>query len=175
MSRWRESNMSTTSRSTEMETASYRSRNASISMENEVVTAPSALNRFIDSIRGQRRRFSRTDSASEIDDASLAKVSQNPHPNKAFQWMPSAVSFSLVDESPSSDAISYAMNSSNVISNPGSNGAHRKGKKLKVSDNEHSHGSFFLRVGAVGKYFEKIAKGLKNNVYLILQHSVWEQ
>ena len=29
----------------------------------------------------------------------------------------------------------------------------RKTKKMKVSENEHSHGSFFLRAGAVGRIF----------------------
>ena len=28
----------------------------------------------------------------------------------------------------------------------------RKSKKMKVSESEHSHGSFFLRAGAVGRY-----------------------
>lgn len=41
-------------------------------------------------------------------------------------------------------AVSYAMDGSNVIA--------PKCKKMKVSGNEHSHGSFFLRAGAVGSF-----------------------
>lgn len=31
-----------------------------------------------------------------------------------------------------------------------------KGKKLKVSENDHSHGSFFLRAGAVGQLYKQL-------------------
>ena len=70
-----------------------------------------------------------------------------------------------MDESPS-DAVSYAMNSDNVIANSTISGR-SKIKKMKVSDNEHSHGSFFLRAGAVGPYLSDVITVLHNtNIYL---------
>jgi hypothetical protein len=148
--------------------SSYRTnRSASIAMETEAMASTSTLNRFITGIRSQRRRFSRAAAAPidginnlalEIDNES--SKSPPPHHNlpgssKNLQWTPSSVGFNLVDESPS-EIVSYAMNSDNVVipncetgrvtnHSSGSN----KIKKLKVSDNEHSHGSFFLRAGAV--------------------------
>lgn len=151
---------------TDMSSGTFKFRHpSSLSLENEMMAPssghPSSLNRFMDSIRGsqgpqghQRRRFSRTDS-----NTSTTVISQNPqHPNKQFQWTPSSVSFSLVDESPTSSesAIAYAMNADSIIGDQqtGNHGnQHNKIKKMKVSDNEHSHGSFFLRAGAVGKSF----------------------
>lgn len=157
---------------------SYRSsRSASIAMETEAIASTSTLNRFITGIRSQRRRFSRTGDgvnnlALEIGNENSNSLSNHesfkspnlPGPSKNLQWTPSTVGFNLVDESPS-EIVSYAMNSDNVViasSETGRSGIHHhhsgssmngtsssKIKKLKVSDNEHSHGSFFLRAGAV--------------------------
>jgi hypothetical protein len=157
---------------------SYRS-SASIAMETEAIASTSTLNRFITGIRSQRRRFSRTgdgvnnlaleignENGSNLGNHESFKSPNLPGPSKNLQWTPSTVGFNLVDESPS-EIVSYAMNSDNVViasSETGRNSIHHhhhnsgssvngtssgKIKKLKVSDNEHSHGSFFLRAGAV--------------------------
>lgn len=34
-------------------------------------------------------------------------------------------------------------------------------RRRKTSQNDHSHGSFFLRIGAIGNYFNKIASQIK--------------
>ncbi|KAI9561301.1 hypothetical protein GHT06_012257 [Daphnia sinensis] len=157
---------------------SYRSnRSASIAMETEAIASTSTLNRFITGIRSQRRRFSRTgdgvsnlaleignETSNSLGNHDSFKSPNLPGPSKNLQWTPSSVGFNLVDESPS-EIVSYAMNSDNVVianSETGRNSIHHhhsgssmngtssgKIKKLKVSDNEHSHGSFFLRAGAV--------------------------
>lgn len=115
---------------------------------------PAPLNRILNSsIHGQRRRSIAT-SASLNDLSNYAPLppsplvtggSQSSNGHRGLQWTPSALSLNLVEET-SSDAVSYAMNSANVVVSSGSG----KVKKMKVSDNEHSHGSFFLRAGAVG-------------------------
>lgn len=179
LNKWRAANMAANSNrpspSSEQENGSVvndgnsscRSRSASVvCLENETVgSAPSPLNRFVNSIKSQRRRFSRTDlslssgsSVGDLNSDSKSVVSQNPshhsqlQQHRSLQWTPSSVGFSLGDDSLPSEAVSYAMNSDNVI---GSNARaipspRIKTKKMKVSDNEHSHGSFFLRAGAVG-------------------------
>ena len=151
--------------------SSYRTnRSASIAMETEAMASTSTLNRFITGIRSQRRRFSRAAAgpmdginnlALEIDSNESSKSPPPPHhhhlpgSSKNLQWTPSSVGFNLVDESPS-EIVSYAMNSDNVVIPncetghvTNHSGSGNKIKKLKVSDNEHSHGSFFLRAGAV--------------------------
>ena len=35
-----------------------------------------------------------------------------------------------------------------------------KPRKTKISDNEHSHGSFFLRVGAIGAFIDSLGLSL---------------
>jgi hypothetical protein len=157
--------------------SSYRSnRSASVAMESETMASTSTLNRFITGIRSQRRRFSRagpdgvnnlaleigTDGGGIESPSSSKPAGHHHHPSssgsgssssKNLQWTPSSVGFNLVDESPS-EIVSYAMNSDNVVIPSGEiTGTRTHGggkiKKLKVSNNEHSHGSFFLRAGAV--------------------------
>ena len=136
-----------------------RSRSTSVvCLENELGSNRSPLNRFVSSIRNQERR--RLSLALPGTDASPP-----PH-HPPLQWSPSSVSFSLMDESPS-DAVSYAMNSDNVIASS-TNSGRSKIKKMKVSDNDHSHGSFFLRAGAVGPYLSDVITVLHNsNIYFI--------
>lgn len=124
-----------------------------VAVEDEgVVTA--TPNRFLSSLKNSSRRRI---SATQINNNN----NESPEPqHKPLQWTPSSVSLNVVDES----TISYAMSSANVIAPSGGNGsssnAIRRGnapgskyRKMKVSDNEHSHGSFFLRAGAVGMSF----------------------
>lgn len=166
-------NSSSADHEKDIQDSSYRSsRSASIAMETEAMAAnTTSLNRFITGIRSQRRRFSRTGDGvnnlaleignenSNLSNHESFKSPNLPGPSKHLQWTPSTVGFNLVDESPS-EIVSYAMNSDNVVianSETGRNSSHHHGggsssskiKKLKVSNNEHSHGSFFLRAGAV--------------------------
>lgn len=118
------------------------SPNASISVENEASTTELSVGRFIVSnTDGQRRRFSRTDSEVKADDISKSMQA------KGLEWTPSAVTFNLTNNTPS-EIVSYSL-----MDDEGNEAAKQvKTKKLKVSDNDHSHGSFFLRVGAVGRF-----------------------
>ena len=106
-----------------------------VQMEDDaamVVTAKPS--RFISSFKNSRRRISRTDSGQQ---------------HQQLNWTPSSLSLNVVDES----AVSYAMSGANVLARaPSTAGGGVKHRKMKVSDNEHSHGSFFLRAGAVGKF-----------------------
>ncbi len=166
LSKWRESNMAN-NQSSEDESGSYNrvSHNASISLENEVSMSPSktSFNRFINSINGYRRRFSRSDSATDMREESSRSVSQNPLPqhNKNLEWTAnSAANFNTVDESPSEashQSHTFTLKSDDNVTGTGDVSNGRKTKKMKVSDNEHSHGSFFLRVGAVGQYLISLA------------------
>ena len=125
------------------------SRNASVSMENEYATSP--VGRFIvTNTEGQRRRFSRTDS--QIKEGSSKSYSQNQNSlQEKEQWASSSVKFNVADKTPceKQDVVSYSLMNQRNDANSATSG--RKSKKTKVSDNEHSHGSFFLRVGAVGR------------------------
>ncbi|XP_057371829.1 uncharacterized protein LOC130692779 [Daphnia carinata] len=159
LSRWRESNMANPTTTTEDETSDYdavRNPDSSISVENEIVSAPTPLRRFFNQFSaersGERRRFSRTDPV-DMDDSSKG-VSQNPHPSSrkssaTKQWMPQNFGLSVGD-SPN-EIVSYStMNSnSDIVTNTSGAANGRKARKTKVSDNEHSHGSLFLRAGAV--------------------------
>lgn len=162
LSKWRESNMAN-NQSSEDESGCYNrvSHNASISLENEVSMSPSktSFNRFISSINGYRRRFSRSNSATDVREESSRSVSQNPLPqhNKNLEWTANSApnNFNTVDESPSEtshQSRSFTLKSDDNVTGTGDVSNGRKTKKMKVSDNEHSHGSFFLRVGAVGQY-----------------------
>ncbi len=122
---------------------SRASDNASVSVENEVYAEKSSVGRFtISNTDGQRRRFSRTNSEVKGE---LSKSSQE----KGLQWTTSSVKFNLAEEtSTPSEIVSYS------LMDEGKGATKRvKTKKMKVSDNDHSHGSFFLRVGAVGQSF----------------------
>ena len=125
------------------------SRNASVSMENEYAASP--VGRFIvTNTEGQRRRFSRTDS--QIKEGSSKSYSQNQNSlQEKEQWASSSVKFNVADKTPceKQDVVSYSLMNQRNDANSATSG--RKSKKMKVSDNEHSHGSFFLRVGAVGR------------------------
>ncbi len=114
--------------------------------DDGVVVTPSAHNnRFISSFKNSfsRRRVSRDLSGTAT-----------PSDHKGLQWTPSSLTLNVVDES----AVSYAMSGANIIRggrsvtmNRHPTGGVIKNRKMKVSDNEHSHGSFFLRAGAVGE------------------------
>lgn len=137
------------------------SPNGSISVrvdaDSEAPSTPTpSINRLLNSsIHGQRRRsIASSTSSSDLSNYTplppsplVTGGSQSSNGHRGLQWTPSSLSFNLVEES-SSEAVSYAMNSANVVVS--SSG---RVKKMKVSDNEHSHGSFFLRAGAVGNFF----------------------
>ncbi len=115
------------------------SPNAVVSIENEYVD--SSVGRFIVSkTEGQRRRLSRTNS--EIKGESANFASQNLTPLQEKQ--------SLQCKTTPSEIVSYSLTDDRNDNTSATNSS-RKSKKMKVSDNEHSHGSFFLRVGAVGQ------------------------
>lgn len=47
-------------------------------------------------------------------------------------------------------------------------------RKRKTTQNDHSHGSFFLRIGAIGKFFfTKPPLSYSTTHIHCLQHSVW--
>ncbi len=136
----------------ESDTYSQVNHNASISMENEYAEA--SVGRFVVSNSdSQRRRFSRTDLAAEIKGEPFKSVSENPLPSKkkSLQWTPS-VKYNSIEDSPASDAMSYSVSMTSDRNNVTASSRINKSKKMKVSDNEHSHGSFFLRAGAVGQF-----------------------
>lgn len=142
-----------TTTTVEDETSDYdavRNPASSMSVENEIVSAPTPLRRFFNHFSGERRRFSRTDPV-ELDDSSKG-VSQNPHPSRKSsntkQWMPQ--NFSLGGGDSPNEIVSYStMNSNSDVTNKSGVVNGRKARKTKVSDSEHSHGSLFLRAGAV--------------------------
>ena len=154
------SNPSNNGVTTEDETSDYDSvqvdRNVSsaMSVENEISasTVPSPMRRFFNNFSGERRRFSRSDPSEMMEG-----VSSNPHPasrkssaNK--QWtMPQ--NFNLGGGgTPAGEMVSYSTmtsNNSDIVTTHSAAMNGRKAKKTKVSDNEHSHGSLFLRAGAV--------------------------
>jgi hypothetical protein len=123
---------------------------SALSVENEIVTAPSHLRRFFNNFSGERRRFSRSDPAEAEDKG----VSQNPLPasrktSGTKQW---SQNFGLGGgESGPGEIVSYCTmtNSSDITTHNAAVNGRGKAKKTKVSDNEHSHGSLFLRAGAV--------------------------
>ncbi len=121
-------------------------------MENEAFNTELSVGRFIVSnADGQRRRFSRTDSEVKGD---LSKSSQE----KGLDGTSSAVKFNLTDNT-QSEIVSYSL-----MDDEGNEATKQvKTKKLKVSDNDHSHGSFFLRVGAVGRFDVVLFNLLKCN------------
>lgn len=164
LSRWRESNMANPTNTTtaDDETSDYDSvqvdsrgaamSGSAMSVENEIVSAPpSHLRRFFNNFSGERRRFSRSDPAETEDKGG---VSQNPLPasrktSASRQWTMSQ-NFGLGGESPA-EMVSYSTmtNSSDITTHNAATNGRGKAKKTKVSDNEHSHGSLFLRAGAV--------------------------
>ncbi len=121
-------------------------------MSTETEYADSSVGRFIVSgTESQRRRFSRTDS--EIINAETSKsAGQNQNllqEKEGIQWTSPSVKFDLADK-PTSETLSYVLGKRNSTTSTISS-IRRKSRKMKVSDNEHSHGSFFLRAGAVGQ------------------------
>ena len=158
LSKWRESNMTNNHPTSEEESGSHdriSHKNASVSVENETVNMSPTReksNPFVTNAAGHRRRFSRSDF---IQEESSKYANQKPHPqhSKINQW-PSNSSVNYihsVDESPSDASKSRTFSASRSdVTRAGPNGP--KIAKMKVSDNEHSHGSFFLRVGAVGQW-----------------------
>jgi hypothetical protein len=144
---------------TEDETSDYDSvqvdRNVSsaMSVENEISTIPSPMRRFFNNFSGERRRFSRSDPSEMME-----SVSSNPHPasrkssaNK--QWtMPQNFNLGGGGTQSAGEMVSYCTmtsNNSDIVTSQSAAVNGRKAKKTKVSDNEHSHGSLFLRAGAV--------------------------
>ena len=111
------------------------SHNASVSMENDIYAINSHVSRFMAANReGHRKRGSDAVMEKRREFSKCEKM----HPSQE-KW--SSVTFNLND-GPQDDAVSYSMSGRRM----------RKFKKMKVSDNDHSHGSFFLRAGAVGQY-----------------------
>ncbi len=121
------------------------SHNASVSMENEIFPAESPVDRFmVGNADVQRRKGSGTESASDTKGEFSKSEKSNKSQEKSLKkWSSrSSVTFNLGEDLPG-DVVSYSMMGDNKP---------RQIKKMKVSDNDHSHGSFFLRVGAVGQY-----------------------
>ena len=64
-------------------------------------------------------------------------------------WTPAAFDSQSLDDGRHKSSVSFnrGTRSHQLTVDP----MRRKTKKMKVSENEHSHGSFFLRAGAVGR------------------------
>lgn len=151
--------------------AAAPARSASVSVgigDNDDGETRSASRRFINSIRNYRRRFSGQvdESAVTTDEPSPPQPNHQQQPDNSqalLTWTPSSSSLSLNlgdGDSISASAVSFAMNGANVIDRSGTGRSDSvkstgKSKKMKVTDNEHSHGSFFLRAGAVGESLSK--------------------
>ena len=118
--------------------------NASISMENEYADVSHFATSNADS---RLRKISKADLADGIKEGPISEKHVHPTPKKSLQWAPS-VKLNSVDELP----IPTHMDGGNISITS----SRKSCKKMKVSDNEHSHGSFFLRVGAVGRLTIKL-------------------
>lgn len=132
---------------------------------------PSAGTDHVDGIADQIQPMTHQlhQSTSTTNSNSNVTTPKSPGGGGLLQWTPSSLSFNMttVEEGREMAATGMMNHDQSIISYNSSThqqyqpmrgraasggGGSKSPRKLKVSDNEHSHGSFFLRAGAVGNF-----------------------